>query len=347
MIDKKQTLPPKTGFPSQYAASLRKYESGYDFELSRYEQSESNKIELEIQYDTEYLLNQIDKLNQKIKSATVNKSEYVKNAQSYNSLVPIFIIVSAVLGFLGSCMIWGHTLDTVVICGVVGGIVGAIVDAASASNAKANAERITQDIENRIAGYKKEIKDIDMKISQLSFEEQENKKKLKKEVEKAREEYKDKINKARLEYEQEFKQRVNDLSVKYIESDLIKEKRLIEWIMEGFGSHIDTADRNNYQKSVSVPYKFSVYTNKITCARGTFDFYTHRCRNFEYPEQQVAIATVIANELEIRTVMNYPKNIRDIESIVTYDIKYINNAVVEVTLTYNAINGNYKPLSNW
>ena len=186
-----------------------------------------------------------------------------------------------------------------------------------------------------------------MQISKLSLEEKRKKKELEKEVKKAKEEYQDKINKAKLEYEQEFERRVKNLSIKYIESDLIKEKRLVEWIMEGFGSHIDTADRNNYQKSVSVPYKFSVYTNKITCARGTFDFYTHRCQNFEYPEQQAAIASVIANELKIRTVMNYPKNIKDSETMVTYDIQYINNAVVEVTLTYSAINGNYKPLSSW
>ncbi len=141
-----------------------------------------------------------------------------------------------------------------------------------------------------------------------------------------------------------FEKNAQEMSVKLAESQLAK--RVIEWMTDGFCRTIDAADRRKHIEQINVPFRFEVYTNKITCNLGTFDFEIERCRNLSSPLEQTALARAIAAAIQLNITMKYPKDASGTDRTVNYDFSYTDTHPV-VTLTYLAPNGNFQAVTDW
>ena len=145
-------------------------------------------------------------------------------------------------------------------------------------------------------------------------------------------------------YLNEFEQEAQRMSINFADSDLAKE--VIEWMTKGFCKTINSADRRGHVEKIVVPFRFDVYTNKITCNLGTYDFQIKRCRNLTGPIEQTALARAIANEIQINIKMEYPEDASGTETSINIVYEYANEFPV-VTITYVAPNGNYKAVKDW
>lgn len=146
------------------------------------------------------------------------------------------------------------------------------------------------------------------------------------------------------EYTRQFEQNAQDMSVRFAESDLAKE--VIEWMTEGFCKTIDAADRRSHIEQIIVPFVFNVYTNKITCNLGTYDFETHRCRNLNSPVEQTALARAIVSAIQLNIIMKYPQDASGTSISINIDYSYTEEYPA-TTVTYVAPNGNYEKVKEW
>lgn len=146
------------------------------------------------------------------------------------------------------------------------------------------------------------------------------------------------------QYFTEFENNVQNMSVKFAESELAKE--VIEWMTNGFCKTIDAADRRSHVEKITVPFVFNVFKDKITCNLGTFDFELQRCRNLDSPLEQTALARAIASAIQLNIIMKYPKDLSGTD--ISIDISYsYTNEYPAITITYVAPNGNYKAVRGW
>lgn len=145
-------------------------------------------------------------------------------------------------------------------------------------------------------------------------------------------------------YLKAFEKNAQNMSVKLAESQLAK--RVIEWMTDGFCRTIDAADRRKHIEQINVPFRFEVYTNKITCNLGTFDFEIERCRNLSSPLEQTALARAIAAAIQLNITMKYPKDASGTDRTVNFEFTYTDSYPV-VILSYIAPNGNYQAVTDW
>ena len=145
-------------------------------------------------------------------------------------------------------------------------------------------------------------------------------------------------------YKDEFEKRVNDISVNYVESVLVKE--IVDWMTEGICRQIDAADRRKHIQLIEVPFNFKVYKDKIKCDIGLYDFEIKRCSNLNNIFEQVALARAIATAIRLNLVMRYPKDISgtsvDIKIVYSYE-----EECMRTTIIYMAQNGGYEIAKNW
>ena len=146
------------------------------------------------------------------------------------------------------------------------------------------------------------------------------------------------------EYIRQFEQNARDMSVQFAESDLAKE--VIEWMTEGFCKTIDAADRRSHVEKILVPFVFNIYTDKITCNLGTYDFELHRCRNLSSPVEQTALARALVSAIQLNIIMKYPKDASGTDVTISIDYSYTEEHPV-TTITYVAPNGNYETVKGW
>lgn len=147
-----------------------------------------------------------------------------------------------------------------------------------------------------------------------------------------------------VEYESRFKAEAKKLSTDFVESMLTT--KVADWMTEGFTKLINSANRKNYIETVSVPFIFSVYKDKITCDLGTFFFLLERCQELKSVLEQAALANAIASTIHLNIKMRYPKDISGTD--ITVHITYIyDHDYISVTLTYTAANSNYRPPQEW
>jgi len=165
-------------------------------------------------------------------------------------------------------------------------------------------------------------------------------------------EYEKKYN----DYVQAFDALVQEQSIKLAESELAIE--VIEWMTDGFSKTIDAVDRRPHIEKIEVPFVFSVYTNKITCNLGTYDFEIKRCSELKSPVQQTALAKAIASAIQVNIVMKYPQDVSgtaisiDIEYEYKSETRYENGDSIireypDIKITYIAPNGNYQAVKDW
>lgn len=134
------------------------------------------------------------------------------------------------------------------------------------------------------------------------------------------------------------------MSVRYAESALATE--VINWMTEGFARTIDATDRRSHIERINVPFSFNVYTNKITCNLGTYDFEIKRCANLTSPLEQTAIARAIASAIQLNITMKYPKDASGTDFVLNISYAYAENHV-SASITYTAPNGNYRSVQSW
>lgn len=146
------------------------------------------------------------------------------------------------------------------------------------------------------------------------------------------------------EYKRLFDLNAQNMSVDYAESELATE--VINWMSDGFSRTIEAADRRIHIEKINVPFNFTVYTNKITCNLGTYDFEIKRCENLTSPLQQAAISRAIASAIQLNVTMKYPKDVTGTEFVLNTSYTYIGDCV-SVAITYTAPNGNYQSVQSW
>lgn len=151
-------------------------------------------------------------------------------------------------------------------------------------------------------------------------------------------------------YRLEFEQEVKRQSIEYAESALATE--VIQWMTTGLAKSIDAADRRSYINKIVVPFDFYVYTDKITCNLGTYDFQLHRCANLPNALEQAALAQAIASAIQLNITMKYPKDASGTDFVLDISCSYVHDEntgrdVVGAKICYTAPNGNYVPVQNW
>lgn len=146
------------------------------------------------------------------------------------------------------------------------------------------------------------------------------------------------------EYTSQFEKNAQDMSVQFAESELAKE--VIEWMTQGFCKTIDSANRQSHVEEILVPFVFNIYTDKITCNLGTYDFELHRCRNLSSPVEQTALARAIVSAIQLYIIMKYPKDASGTDVTINIDYSYTEEYPI-TTITYVAPNGNYEAVKGW
>ena len=183
-------------------------------------------------------------------------------------------------------------------------------------------------------------RELDEKFSENINAQEEETKRLSRELAEVDRIYSDMYN----NYVNNFEIVAQSDSAKYAESELAKE--VIQWMTEGFCKIIDATDRRSHIAEINVPFVFNVYTNKITCNLGEYDFEIHRCSELNTPIEKVAVSRAIASAIQINTVMKYTLDSSGTPVSIDIDYEYNSQSVV-TTITYKAVNGNYKDVGRW
>lgn len=147
-----------------------------------------------------------------------------------------------------------------------------------------------------------------------------------------------------LRYVSEFETTAQKMSVQFAESDLAVE--VIDWMTSGFIKTINAADRRSHIQEINIPFVFKTYYNKIECNLGVFDFEIKRCRNLNGPLEQTALSRAIASAIQLKIIMEYPKDVSGPNNVIDIGYTYSDD-LVNTTITYLAPNGNYKSVRDW
>lgn len=209
----------------------------------------------------------------------------------------------------------GSTLGTWLICTIIGLVIGAIK---SSSVSKS---------------YNESVNAANCSLEREKEQTVHNKEKIQADAEK---EYCD--------YIAQFEAAAQSMSVQFAESQLAIE--VIEWMTQGFAKAIDSTDRRSHVERIYVPFMFQVYSSKITCNLGTFDFVIERCKDLESPLEQTALSRAIASAIQLNITMKYPKDASGTDIVTNIDYGYGTDHVY-TTVIYSAANGNYKAVRDW
>lgn len=209
----------------------------------------------------------------------------------------------------------GSTLGTWALCTIIGLVIG-VIKSSSVSKS-----------------YNESVSAANCSLEREKEQTVHNKEKIQADAEK---EYCD--------YIAQFEAAAQSMSVQFAESQLAIE--VIEWMTQGFAKAIDSTDRRSHVERIDVPFMFQVYSSKITCNLGTFDFEINRCRNLESPLEQTALSRAIASAIQLNITMKYPKDASGTDIVTNIDYWY-GTDYVNTTVIYSAANGNYKAVRDW
>lgn len=254
-----------------------------------------------------------EKQNQKYNINT-KRSEKTTLSDAISMGVGLGFIVGIIYCFVncdgGLDNIW--VVLGLMIIGAIGGAPLWIIFGISRMSSNSNADRNIEEVEQR-----------------YSYEEERIKEQAKQE---------------RQNYLREFEAEAQRRSVQFASSELAQE--VITWMSEGFYKNIDATDRRSHIEQILVPFLFSVYSNKISCNLGTYDFEINRCQNLNSPVDQTALARAIASTVQLNVMMKYPNDISGTAISITIEYKYRKDCV-DVVISYTAPNGYYKAVKSW
>ena len=146
------------------------------------------------------------------------------------------------------------------------------------------------------------------------------------------------------EYTAKFESMAQTMSVQYAESELAQE--VVDWMSDGFCRTINSAKRASHIEQINVPFVFHVYSDKIDCNLGLYDFQVKRCANLESPLQQTALARAIASAIQLNVTMHFPQDPSGTDFMLNLDYDFSSN-YVSACITYIAPNGNYRAVQQW
>ncbi|MCM1540571.1 MAG: hypothetical protein NC121_04855 [Blautia sp.] len=145
-------------------------------------------------------------------------------------------------------------------------------------------------------------------------------------------------------YCDEFLRASQKLSEEYVGTEFVI--RIAEWIFQPFDRQISQTNREERIAEIREVYSYSVYTDRIICGNGTYDFRGHGLRDVDDPVCQTALSIAIAAAVKILVMQKYPVDISGTPIAVSTEVAYRENYLVE-TMTYTAKNGNYNAMSVW
>lgn len=145
-------------------------------------------------------------------------------------------------------------------------------------------------------------------------------------------------------YAYEFEQAAKAEATKYVNSKLAAE--VVSWMTQYFAKSIADVRREIHTEQIVVPFFFCVFSDRITCSNGTFDFISKRCENLSSRVEQAALAKVIASALQLQASMLYPRDPSGTDNIIDVEYSYRNNSA-DVTMKYSAANGYFEPKRSW
>lgn len=148
----------------------------------------------------------------------------------------------------------------------------------------------------------------------------------------------DKINASNV-YEQEFEDKAKLMSVQLMDSAVVD--RIVDWLSEKYFKPIETADRKPYIENIKIPFLIQVFKNKIVTPSGVFDFVEECCQLLNSPLEQWAVCHAIAAKLDLQTHTRISEDPSGTPYTVEQQYGNDGEAAI-VTLTYSAVNGNYK-----
>ena len=152
-------------------------------------------------------------------------------------------------------------------------------------------------------------------------------------------------------YKIEFENNIQSLLPIYSSSEFTKE--IVEWITPGFSKAIDSADRRDHNETIFASFKFKVFSSKVGCNLGTYDFVLKRIEELDSPLKQMALARAIALAVQDKIKQNYPKDASgtDISIAISYSYDGSNSndklKHADVSMGYTAANGNFKKAQSW
>ena len=146
------------------------------------------------------------------------------------------------------------------------------------------------------------------------------------------------------EYTAKFESMAQTMSVQYADSELAQE--VIDWMSDGFCRTINSVSRASHIEQINVPFVFHVYSDKIDCNLGLYDFNVKRCANLESPLQQAALARAIASAIQLNVTMHFPQDPSGTDFMLNLDYDFSSN-YVSARITYIAPNGNYRAVQQW
>lgn len=159
-------------------------------------------------------------------------------------------------------------------------------------------------------------------------------------------------NKKVNDYYRYFEEEAQRQSVHYVESIIAQD--VINWITNGFVSTIKAADRREHIQWIDVPFKINVYSTKITCNLGTYDFAlphqfqgkTFRCENLTTPMQQAALTKALANAIRLNIAMQFPQDTSGTVPKIDIQYDYGTDDAIAI-IRYTSANGNYISTTSW
>lgn len=156
-------------------------------------------------------------------------------------------------------------------------------------------------------------------------------------------------NQKKQEYKEEFENEVEKFSMRFLENPATK--KIINLLWNNLSNEISNADRRSFDKEVSVPFRFSVFCDKIDwgcgCVDGKFFYFANNnCENLKGPLEQTALSWAIAIGLKNEIMQKFSIDPSGTKSNV--DIRRSSyNEAARIEITYTATNGYYQEPKPW
>lgn len=123
-------------------------------------------------------------------------------------------------------------------------------------------------------------------------------------------------------------------------------KKIIPWVSNGFSRTINASDRAKHIQKISVPFDIQVYSERIVCNIGEFDYKTECHKILKTNIDQTAVARVIATAVQIEMTMKYPKDASGTVPVIDTSYQGQSNFAL-AKLCYHAKNGNFVEAQDW
>lgn len=129
------------------------------------------------------------------------------------------------------------------------------------------------------------------------------------------------------------------MSVKFVGSAVARE--ITDYILEPFKRAIELSDRRPHVARIEVALSFEVFTDRVKCPYGEYNFEIQRVQALNGMDEVAALANAIATAIHTDIITSYPKDISGGE-VEPMEIDYeYRSASVKAAMTYRAENAGF------